>query len=127
MDECLGMLHLKSQKKSLKVITNISEEHKVLVERTSFINSVLMNILTNSIKFSNPGGSINISSQKVDNQIFVSFKDEGIGMNQKMLESIFQIENLKSRKGTSGEIGTHLVKCQKSEKSTKIRQNCDVG
>ena len=65
-----------------------------------------MNILTNSIKFSNPGGSINISSQKVDNQIFVSFKDEGIGMNQKMLEAIFQIENLKSRKGTTGEIGT---------------------
>ncbi|MBG07659.1 MAG: hypothetical protein CME68_02810 [Halobacteriovoraceae bacterium] len=106
IDECVGMIYLKSEKKSLKIITNISEEHEVLVERTSFINSVLMNILTNSIKFSNPGGTINISSQKVENQIFISFKDEGIGMNQKTLESIFQIENLKSRRGTAGETGT---------------------
>ena len=106
IDESIGMIYLKSQKKSLEIVTNIPEEHKVLVERTSFINSVLMNILTNSIKFSNPGGSVEISSQKVKDQIFISFKDEGIGMNQKTLESIFHIENLKSRKGTEGETGT---------------------
>ena len=106
IDESVGMIYLKAQKKSLEVKVNVSEDHEVLVEKTSFVNSVLMNILTNSVKFSNPGGSITISSQKVESQIFVSFKDEGIGMNEKMLESIFQIENLKSRKGTAAETGT---------------------
>ena len=106
VDECIGMIHLKSKKKSIEIKMNILEEHEVLVERTSFINSVLMNILTNAIKFSNPGSTVQISSQKVDNQIFISFKDEGIGMDQDMLESIFQIENLKSRRGTEGETGT---------------------
>ncbi|HHW36612.1 MAG TPA: HAMP domain-containing histidine kinase [Bacillales bacterium] len=55
----------------------------------SLLNTVWDNLLTNAIKYNKPDGSIEISIEKKQESIFVTFKDTGIGLNHTELERIF--------------------------------------
>ncbi|MET3727114.1 signal transduction histidine kinase [Fictibacillus halophilus] len=55
----------------------------------SLLNTVWDNLLTNAIKYNNPDGSIEISVETREKLIFITFKDTGIGMNEKEVERIF--------------------------------------
>ena len=60
-----------------------------IVGDMSLLNAVWDNLLTNSIKYNKPNGSIEISIEKRDNWLVVSFEDTGIGLNEKDIERIF--------------------------------------
>lgn len=74
----------------------------------NMIDTVIRNLLSNAIKFSHEGGhiEINISDNRHQKTIFV--KDSGIGMTNRQQNSLFKIDRLDSRPGTSGEMGTGL-------------------
>jgi signal transduction histidine kinase len=55
----------------------------------SLLNTVWDNLLNNSIKYNKPNGSIEISIEKSEEWIAVTFKDTGIGLNKQELERIF--------------------------------------
>ena len=56
----------------------------------NLISIVILNLLTNAIKFSNPGGQIDVSTGEEDEWVYVSVRDYGIGIDAKDLEHIFQ-------------------------------------
>lgn len=55
----------------------------------SLLNTVWDNFLTNAIKYNKPNGSIEISIEEMEESIFVTFKDTGIGLNHTQTERIF--------------------------------------
>ncbi len=77
------------------------------------IEQVFSNLLTNASKYSNAGDTIRVTVRKVDDKAEVEISDEGIGLEQKMLESIFmpfqQVEQGERTKQGLG-IGLALVK-----------------
>ncbi|MGE3682070.1 MAG: sensor histidine kinase [Bdellovibrionales bacterium] len=80
---------------------------RVRVELNSFVNSVLPNIISNSIKFSHPGQRIEVAVRgDGSGYVIVSVRDAGIGIPAEMLPKIFDFETNYSRNGTSGETGT---------------------
>ncbi len=48
------------------------------------------NILSNSIKFTPPGGKVEIKTTKRDNSVVIDFKDTGIGIPEEDLSKLFQ-------------------------------------
>ncbi|MBU3916417.1 hybrid sensor histidine kinase/response regulator [bacterium] len=104
--ESNSILHQKIMDKDLKVNININEEHRVLVEKVSFINSVLNNAFTNAIKFSFPGSTIDVSSERKGDFIALSIKDVGIGIPDHIKINLFNVNVATSRPGTAGEKGT---------------------
>jgi signal transduction histidine kinase/CheY-like chemotaxis protein len=59
------------------------------------LKEVLINLLNNAIKFTNPGGQVTLDIQKLDEkhgQALIQFRvsDTGIGMSQKQLTKIFK-------------------------------------
>jgi len=61
------------------------------------------------VKFSFAGGNITISAKPdSDNWILIAVKDEGIGMNQHLIDNLFQLDVQTNRKGTEGEYSTGL-------------------
>lgn len=56
----------------------------------NLISIVILNLLTNAVKFSNPGGQIDVSTGEEDEWVYVSVRDYGIGMDAEDLEHIFQ-------------------------------------
>ena len=93
-------------KKNIELKINIEKDIEIMVESSSFINSVLNNIFTNAIKFSYPDSSIIVNAEKKGKYVYLSIKDFGIGMSEKMVKNIFSIAKNNSRPGTTGEKGT---------------------
>ena len=54
------------------------------------IQEVLVNLLHNAIKFTPPGGSINVSARVVDGMLEVAVSDTGVGIRPSDLDRIFE-------------------------------------
>jgi two-component system phosphate regulon sensor histidine kinase PhoR len=48
------------------------------------------NLLTNAIKYSNPGGVVSLSAEETDSSVRISVSDTGIGIDSGELEKIFE-------------------------------------
>jgi len=54
------------------------------------IKEVIENLLVNAIKYTPPEGKISITSERINENIKISFKDTGIGLTEKEKETIFR-------------------------------------
>jgi signal transduction histidine kinase len=106
MNESLLIMEPKLLNKDIRVVTDIEPDIAVKVERSSFINSVLNNIMTNAIKFSHNSGVINIEAKKSKNDVKLTIQDHGIGIPDHLLPFIFDVTKSTSRLGTQNETGT---------------------
>ena len=93
-------------KKHILLNLDVKKNIKVYADK-NMISTVIRNILSNAIKFTEKG-EINISAIKEDDLIKISVQDTGIGMTKEQQDSIFNIGDSKSTYGTRGETGTGL-------------------
>jgi signal transduction histidine kinase len=70
------------------------------------IKVLMRNLLSNAIEFTPHNGCINISAKQ--NGLFLIFEisDNGIGMDENEIISLFRIDNTNAKLGTNGEKGT---------------------
>lgn len=69
---------------------------------------LITNLLNNAIKFSFQNGVIQIVIAKQNNTIRISIKDQGVGIAEKYLETIFDPFTKAKRKGTNNEVSFGL-------------------
>jgi len=93
-------------KKNINLVINVSDEHRVKVEKTSFVNTVINNIVSNAIKFSFPGSIIDINARQKLDKVIIDIIDHGIGIPEKLLGDVFNMGKHTSREGTNQETGT---------------------
>jgi|GEM_PF-1589039 len=75
----------------------------------NMISTVIRNLISNAIKFTNPNGTITLTSNAEDNEkIIVTIADDGIGMDEEHQKNLFKIGKNYSRLGTENEPGTGL-------------------
>lgn len=121
LNECIEYLEklyaAELEKKHIKIDYDFKKHQglSLFVEPVSFKNQVLGNVLSNAIKFSPPSSKISISAYPSGNQHYVvEIKDQGIGMPESLMDSLFDITKKTSRPGTAGESGTgfgmHIMK-----------------
>lgn len=72
------------------------------------LQTILRNLVTNAIKFTNPGGEITISSHSDALGCFITIKDNGVGMDKDTLRALQDISSYASKKGTAEERGTGI-------------------
>jgi PAS domain S-box-containing protein len=103
------MEHLNAQAQ-LKNITlnNHIEPHLALLADPNLLRTILRNLISNAIKYTNLGGAIQLSSKEEENTIGISIKDSGVGMTQSQIDNLFKLSVNNSTKGTKNEIGTGL-------------------
>jgi signal transduction histidine kinase len=106
VEESLAMLTTCTREKRVRVDTDIPAGISVLAERVSLGNSVLNNLLTNAIKFSLPGGTVEMHAARAGGMVRITVRDHGIGMPPSLLADLFDVRKATSRPGTSGERGT---------------------
>jgi len=74
----------------------------------NMVKTILRNLISNGIKFSNPGGEIVVRANNIENEVEISVTDEGIGIKKDALEKIFNKESNYTTTGTKGEKGSGL-------------------
>lgn len=103
-----NLLQSTLKKKGLEFKTNYDKNIKIWADE-ALINTVFRNILSNAAKFTSSGGTIIINAF-LEKDSFVKFEinDTGTGLTKDEIDSIFRIESMVSKPGTSGEKGTGL-------------------
>lgn len=71
------------------------------------LGTILRNLISNAIKFSNLGGKVEINAKRIENQVKITVSDTGIGIPQNQKEQLFLFET-KARRGTQGEASSGL-------------------
>lgn len=71
-----------------------------------FVQSVLGNLLSNSLKFSEPDSTVTLSHWVSDGKLHIKVRDQGVGIQKNQIPGIFSFDKSVSTKGTKGERGT---------------------
>jgi len=95
-----------AKEKNLDIIIKIDDSLVVKADK-NMLHTILRNLVTNAIKFTD-NGTVTILAQKTNGEIKISIIDTGIGMDNEVLENLFEANKVKSRTGTKGESGTGL-------------------
>lgn len=72
------------------------------------LNSIIQNLITNGIKFTKPGGRVEICAETSGNTAAISVSDTGIGMSGEDIDKLFNFDYVHSTLGTAKEKGTGL-------------------
>ena len=107
IERILDLYQANLKQKDLTVKKLYSVNVKVYAD-DFMVDTVLRNLISNAIKFSNSGDSISISTKEVDNTVEVAITDTGTGITQNVLDDLFSLKNTTSTLGTAGEKGTGL-------------------
>ncbi|NVK04773.1 MAG: PAS domain-containing sensor histidine kinase [Flavobacteriia bacterium] len=107
MKELSGLLEVSFVNKSIQFEYSNEQAMTVFADRY-MLRSVILNLLTNSIKFSNRGGTIGFSVEPEESGVRVSISDQGVGMSEKTIQSILAKKTTHWTNGTENETGTGL-------------------
>jgi len=114
------------KKADLPLLQNIAKQKGITLNirmpKTALVNgdanmmsTVLRNLLSNSIKFTQPLGRVTFSIVKKDNgKHVVAISDTGIGMSEEQIQKLFDFNHQISKRGTAGEqgMGLGLIVCK---------------
>jgi len=103
-----------AQNKNINLIFDTEEEEKIIACDPDKIERIILNLLSNAIKFTPADGSIYVNIYMKNNQVVISVKDSGIGIDSNMQKLIFerfiQVDKTTSRRNEGSGIGLSLVK-----------------
>ncbi|MEI7501265.1 MAG: PAS domain-containing sensor histidine kinase [Bacteroidota bacterium] len=108
ISESLQSILEPANKKEINIDYDIPEDLEVFADEY-MLGSIIRNLTSNAVKFTDKGGKINIKAKPVSgNSVEISISDTGIGMNKKMIDNLFKLDEQTNRKGTQGEPSTGL-------------------
>jgi PAS domain S-box-containing protein len=96
-----------AKKKHIKLISEFNGK-TVAYADDNMVNTVMRNLISNAIKFTNENGEIKIQITELDDFLQVSIIDNGIGIKPEDLEKLFRIDVHHTTNGTANEAGTGL-------------------
>ncbi len=107
IDTVIMFSNLSITQKSMDIVVDIPQNLQIVADR-EMIETILRNLISNAVKFSNPTSTINIYAKEMDKDIVISVSDQGVGIEQDRIATIFEPNDSNHTLGTLGEKGTGL-------------------
>lgn len=105
LNECIQLLTGSANKKDIKMELDVPVSLQAYFDEIT-IHTVFRNLIANAIKFTPEKGNINILSSVSKEFVEITVKDNGIGMQQNVIDKIFKDNKLHTSLGTNKEQGT---------------------
>jgi signal transduction histidine kinase len=107
LNSTIEMLKTTALNKRISIDSFITNEFAVHADKY-MLQAIVRNLISNSIKFTQPNGRIEVRAARENGCIILSVKDDGVGMTRETIDSLFKIDKSTSTKGTMNEEGTGL-------------------
>jgi PAS domain S-box-containing protein len=110
MQTCLNTIeNIRSNAQTKKIALNFfATSHISILADEDMVKVVLRNLISNAIKFTFPGGIINVSAEQIESDVLVTVSDNGVGIAAERIDKLFDISKIVTTEGTSNEKGTGL-------------------
>lgn len=103
-----------ANRKNIDMLFDTNTEELITAVDIFQIQRVILNLLSNSIKYTDDGGKIEVFISKENKDVVISVKDNGIGIPSEKINYIFhrfyQVDNLLTRKSEGSGIGLCISK-----------------
>ena len=106
VESVLNVVAESAIEKNIRIDNSI--ETKDFILDKNVVATVLRNLITNAIKFTQNGGQISLDSHFKDDKCVIRVSDTGIGISKEHIKEIMSKEENISRIGTNAEKGTGL-------------------
>jgi signal transduction histidine kinase len=107
ISETVAIISPIAKNKDIKLDWEVKGEINAEIDQ-NMISSVLQNLGTNAIKFTEKGGEVKISAFSESGKLNFIVSDTGVGMNEEQLQKLFKLDKASSSRGTDNEAGTGL-------------------
>jgi PAS domain S-box-containing protein len=112
--ECAELIACQAEKSGLRVRTRLDAGPCLVGADRKRLRQILLNLLSNAMKFSRDGGEVCISTARRDGGVALAVSDTGIGMEAdaipKALERFGQIDDSLSRKYEGAGLGLPITR-----------------
>jgi PAS domain S-box-containing protein len=105
LDDVIPMIEPQLNAGGLTATTKVTPELRAMADREK-VQQIIINLLTNAVKFTPPGGSIRVESRRAGDHVEIHVRDTGMGIPADKLASIFEpfvqveMEHAKRREGS---------------------------
>ncbi len=114
IEEIVQSIAVYVKSKDIELIFDTDTEEKVMGFDHDMIERILLNLISNALKYSYPNGHIYVNLIDKDSSLIIKVKDEGKGIPENKLDVIFerfgQVNSSLSRQCEGTGIGLYLVK-----------------
>ena len=107
VNEAVLLMKGNADQKSIAISNTVLPGIPVNADK-AMLSTVLRNLISNAIKFTQPNGEITIASTVKEHELIISVTDNGVGISENQLDKIFQLDKIYSTLGTQKEKGTGL-------------------
>ncbi len=107
VEDNIRLLQSSADNKSIRLLNFVPADLQVSADE-NILYFLLRNLISNAIKFSYQNGEVKVSGTEADGKVFVQVIDNGVGMEQALVDKLFQIGEKVSSQGTNQEKGTGL-------------------
>src|SRR5699024_3377796 len=120
-----------AKQRGIEIIVEPYIEEKIIQCDAYEIERCIVNLVSNAIKFTHSGGTIEVTIKEIDDAVIISVKDDGIGIDKENVEFIFdrfnQVIDLNNEiKGGSG-LGLTITKQIIELHKGSIRVESEIG
>ena len=114
MQRTIGILEQPAREKSLTITFDISDTLPRISADDKRLSQVLLNLIDNAIKYTPPGGSIDINARDLEKLIQVNITDTGIGIPpediSRIFERFYRVDKARSRELGGTGLGLSIVR-----------------
>jgi PAS domain S-box-containing protein len=109
VNSSIRMLDGMAMRKNINLVANLEPEVFVHADENLLLQ-VFNNLISNAIKFTKPGGSVEISARADSKNHAIEFcvADTGVGIKKEDMDKLFRVDSKFTLEGTAGEKGSGL-------------------
>jgi signal transduction histidine kinase len=107
LQKVLRLFESNIKNKKINLTININSKQEVLAD-DDMLSLLFRNLISNAIKFTHSGGTVEITAFKEDGAILIVVSDSGVGIKQENIPKLFRIDVQFSTHGTNKESGNGL-------------------
>lgn len=131
VEPCFSMVEAMARERSVQLHVEIAKGLPMLVADERACRQILLNLMSNAIKFSHPDGSVLVSVKRQGQNLNISVSDRGIGMAPESLERIgepfFQAQDGLTRGYEGTGLGLSIVKGLVDLHNGTLRAMSEIG
>lgn len=130
-EEVHEVINYIAKKKNIKVKYDFENKDIDLWEYSGYIRQILLNIISNAIKYTGENGKVSIKQYIKSEKVFIEVKDNGIGIPEEDIERIFErfyrVDKARSRSVGGTGLGLAITKHMVKALNGNIKVESELG